>query len=207
MRPLAVGSFGMDVVAPKRDRAREGLRKLDLVMLAVTINVNDSPFTAFGQDAALALDGMLESHDAEFRNLECIVHYSANPLLADFIGRGETKSMGEPAGRSIGAHAFHAVHRPLAEQRALPAAKTVERHRNWDGRARPSPRCHERIPNLPGPASRLVFKNQAGGCAVDKQAPLAVCDPPLRSTNPTAPAGHHTSRLDRACLRRDRPDE
>jgi hypothetical protein len=44
-------------------------------MLAVTINVNDSPFTAFGQDAALALDGMLESHDAEFRNLECIVHY------------------------------------------------------------------------------------------------------------------------------------
>jgi len=89
------------VVAPKRDRAREGLRKLDLVMLAVTINVNDSPFTAFGQDAALALDGMLESHDAEFRNLECIVHYSANPLLADFIGRGETKSMGEPAGRCV----------------------------------------------------------------------------------------------------------
>ena len=66
--PLAVGSFGMDVVAPERDRAREGLRKLDLVMLAVTINVNDCPFTAFRQDAALALDGMPESHDAEFRN-------------------------------------------------------------------------------------------------------------------------------------------
>jgi len=80
----------MDVVTPKRDRAREGLRKLDLVMLAVTINVNDSPFTALGQHAALALDGMPESHDAEFRNLECIVHYSANPLLADFIGRGAT---------------------------------------------------------------------------------------------------------------------
>jgi hypothetical protein len=63
--------------------------------------VNDGPFTAFGQDAALALDGMPESHDAEFRNLECIVHYSANPLLADFIGRGETKSMGEPAGRCV----------------------------------------------------------------------------------------------------------
>jgi hypothetical protein len=29
--------------------------------------VNDSPFTACGQDAALALDGMPESHDAEFR--------------------------------------------------------------------------------------------------------------------------------------------
>jgi hypothetical protein len=85
----------MDVVAPKRDRARERLRKLDLVMLAVTINMNDGPFAAFGQDAALALDGMPESHDAEFRNLECIVHYSANPLLADFICRGETKSMGE----------------------------------------------------------------------------------------------------------------
>jgi len=42
---------------------------------------------------------------------------------------------------------------------------------------------------------------------VDKQAPLAVCDPPLRITNPTAPADHHTFRLDRACLRRDRPDE
>jgi len=70
-------------------------------MLAVTINVNDGPFTAFGQDTALALDGMPESHDAEFRNLECIVHYSANPLLADFIGRGETKSMGEPAGRCV----------------------------------------------------------------------------------------------------------
>jgi hypothetical protein len=91
----------MDVAAPKRYRAREGLRKLDLVMLAVTINVNDGPFTALGQDAALALDGMPESHDAEFRNLECIVHYSANPLSADFIGRGETKSMGEPAGRSV----------------------------------------------------------------------------------------------------------
>jgi hypothetical protein len=72
----------MDVVAPKRDRARERLRELDLVMLAVTINVNDGPFTALGQDAALAFDGMPESHDAEFRNLECIVHYSANPLLA-----------------------------------------------------------------------------------------------------------------------------
>ena len=99
--PLAVGSFGIDVVSPKCDRAREGPRKLDLVMLAVTINVNDGPFTAFGQDTALALDGMPESHDAEFWNLECIVHYSANPLLADFIGRGETKSMGEPAGRCV----------------------------------------------------------------------------------------------------------
>jgi len=98
---LAVGSSGMDVVAPKRDRAREGVRELDLVTLAVTINVNDGPFTAFGQNAALALDGMPESHDAEFRNLECIVHYSTNPLLADFISRGETKSMGEPAGRCV----------------------------------------------------------------------------------------------------------
>jgi hypothetical protein len=59
----------MDVGAPERDRASEGLRKLDLVMLAVTINVNDCPFTAFGQDAAVALDGMLQSHDAEFRDL------------------------------------------------------------------------------------------------------------------------------------------
>jgi hypothetical protein len=98
---LAVGSFGTDVVAPKRDRAREGVRKLDLVMFAVTINVNDGPFTALRQDAAVALDGVPESHDAEFRNLECIVHYSANPLLADFIGRGETKSMGELAGRCV----------------------------------------------------------------------------------------------------------
>jgi hypothetical protein len=37
-------------------------------MLAVTINMDDGPFTAFGQDAALALDGMPESHDPEFRN-------------------------------------------------------------------------------------------------------------------------------------------
>jgi hypothetical protein len=58
----------MEVVAPKRDRAREGLRKLGLVMVAVTISVNDRPFTAFGQNAALALDGMPESHDAEFSN-------------------------------------------------------------------------------------------------------------------------------------------
>ena len=101
MRPLAVGSFGIDVFAPKRDRAREGLRKLDLVMRAVTINVNDCPFAALRQDAALAFDGTPQSHDAEFRNLECIVHYSANPLLADFIGRGETKSMGELAGRCV----------------------------------------------------------------------------------------------------------
>ena len=69
MRPLAIDSFGIDIVAPKRDRAKKGLRKLDLVMLAVTINVNDGPFTPFGQDAALALDGTPESHDGEFRNL------------------------------------------------------------------------------------------------------------------------------------------
>src|SRR5215467_13318364 len=99
--PWHLKSFGMDVGAPERDRASEGLRKLDLVMLAVTINVNDCPFAAFGQNAALALDRTPQSHDAEFRNLECIVHYSANPLLADFIGRGETKSMGELAGRCV----------------------------------------------------------------------------------------------------------
>jgi hypothetical protein len=98
LRSLAVGSFGTDVVAPKRDRAREGLRKLDLVMFAVAINVNDGPFTALRQDAAFALDGVPESHDAEFRNLECIIHYWANPLLADFIGPSETKSMASPAG-------------------------------------------------------------------------------------------------------------
>jgi hypothetical protein len=91
----------MDVVAPKRDRARERLCELDLVMLAVMINVNDGPFTALRQDAGFALDGVPDSQDAEFRNLECIVHYSANPPLADFIGRGETKSVGEPAGRCL----------------------------------------------------------------------------------------------------------
>ena len=101
LRPLVVGSFGTDVVALKRDRAGGRVRKLDLVMLAVTINVNHGPFTAFGQDTTLALDGMPESYDAEFRNLECIVHHSANPLLAEFIGRGETKSSGEPAGRCV----------------------------------------------------------------------------------------------------------
>ena len=69
MRPLAVGSFAINVSAPKRERASERLHKLDLVMLAVTINVNDGPFTPFGQDAALALDGTPESHDGEFRNL------------------------------------------------------------------------------------------------------------------------------------------
>jgi hypothetical protein len=69
----------MDVVAPKRDRAREGLRKLDLVMLAVTINVNDSPFSACGQDAALALDGMPESHDAEFRDAAAFCEQLALP--------------------------------------------------------------------------------------------------------------------------------
>ena len=67
----------MDVVAPKRDRARERLCELDLVMLAVMINVNDGPFTAFGQDTALALDGMPESHHGEFRNLECIAVVTA----------------------------------------------------------------------------------------------------------------------------------
>jgi hypothetical protein len=68
VRPSAVGSFGTDVVAPHRDSAREGLHKLDPVMLAVAINVNDSPCTGFGQYAALALDGIPESHDAEFRD-------------------------------------------------------------------------------------------------------------------------------------------
>src|SRR5436190_22979009 len=77
--PLAIGSFGMDVVAPQRDRAREGLRKLDLVMLAVTINVNDSPFTACGQDAALGLDRMPESHDAEFRDAAAFCEQPAFP--------------------------------------------------------------------------------------------------------------------------------
>jgi len=68
LRPLEVGSFEIDVVALKHDRARQGLRKLDLVMLAVTINVNDGPFGVFGQDTVLALDGVPKSHDAEFRN-------------------------------------------------------------------------------------------------------------------------------------------
>jgi hypothetical protein len=76
-RMPAVGSFGMDVVAPQRDRAREGLRKLDLVIFAVTINVNDSLFTAFGQHTALALDRMPESHDAEFRDAAAFANSSA----------------------------------------------------------------------------------------------------------------------------------
>jgi hypothetical protein len=69
----------MDVVAPQRDRAREGLRKLDLVVLAVTINVNDSPFPTFGQHAALALDGMPESHDADFRDAAAFCEQLALP--------------------------------------------------------------------------------------------------------------------------------
>jgi hypothetical protein len=69
----------MDVVAPQRDRAREGLHKLDLVVLAVTINVDDSPFTACGQDAPLALEGMPESHDAEFRNAAVFCEQLALP--------------------------------------------------------------------------------------------------------------------------------
>jgi hypothetical protein len=69
----------MEFVAPQRDRAREGLRKLYLVMLAVTINVNDSPFSAFGQDTALALDGMPESHDAEFRDAAAFCEQLALP--------------------------------------------------------------------------------------------------------------------------------
>jgi hypothetical protein len=69
----------MDVVAPKRDRVREGLRKFYLVMLAVTINVNDSPFSAFGQDTALALDRMPESHDAEFRDAAAFCEQLALP--------------------------------------------------------------------------------------------------------------------------------
>ena len=48
-------------------------------MLAVTINVNDGPFTAFGQDAALALDGMPESHDAEFRDAAAFCEQLALP--------------------------------------------------------------------------------------------------------------------------------
>ena len=57
----------------------EGVRKLDLVVLAVTINVNDSPFTALGQHAALALDGMPESHDAEFRDAAAFCEQLALP--------------------------------------------------------------------------------------------------------------------------------
>jgi hypothetical protein len=76
---LAVGSFGIDVVAPQRDCAREGLRKLDLVVLAVTINVNDSPFTACGQDAVFALDRMPESHNAEFRDAAAFCEQLALP--------------------------------------------------------------------------------------------------------------------------------
>ena len=77
--PWQLAHSGWDVVAPQRDRAREGLRKLDLVVLAVTINVNDSPFTALGQHAALALDGMPESHDAEFRDAAAFCEQLALP--------------------------------------------------------------------------------------------------------------------------------
>ena len=57
----------------------EGLRKLDLVMLAVTINVNDSPSTALGQHATLALDGTPESHDAEYRDAAAFCEQLALP--------------------------------------------------------------------------------------------------------------------------------
>ena len=74
----------MDVVAPKRDRAGEGLRKLDLVMLAVTINVNDSPFNACGQHAALALDGMPESHALGSGMLRLFANSSPSPNTNKF---------------------------------------------------------------------------------------------------------------------------
>jgi hypothetical protein len=66
--------------------------------------------------------------------------------------------MGEPAGRSIGVHAFHAVHRHLAEQRALPAAKTVERHRNWDGRAAPIAAMPRAYSESAGPCVTIGFQ-------------------------------------------------
>jgi hypothetical protein len=70
----------MDLVALQRNRAREGLPKPDRVVLAVTINVNDSPFTVLGQHAAAALDGMLESHDAEFRDAAAFLRTARPPL-------------------------------------------------------------------------------------------------------------------------------
>src|SRR5438445_9046006 len=66
--PLGAGSCLLDVFSANRDRARERLRKLNLVMLAVAIGVNDGPSAAFGQHAALGLYGMLEGDDAQFRN-------------------------------------------------------------------------------------------------------------------------------------------
>ena len=42
---------------------------------------------------------------------------------------------------------------------------------------------------------------------MDEQAPLAVRDTSFRGADPAAPADHRALSLDRACLRRDRPDE
>jgi hypothetical protein len=50
-------------------------------MLAVAINVNDSPSTAFGQHAALALDGVPESHCAEFGDAAAFCEQLALPRV------------------------------------------------------------------------------------------------------------------------------
>jgi hypothetical protein len=41
--------------------------------------MNDGPFTAFGQNTALALDRMPESHDAEFRDAAAFCEQLALP--------------------------------------------------------------------------------------------------------------------------------
>jgi len=52
-----------------------------------------------------------------------------------------------------------------------------------------------------------AFKNQAGRCSVDEQAPFAVGDASVRGTDPAASVDHRSFGLDQTCLRRNRPDE
>ena len=46
---MGAGSCRVEITGPNRHRAGERFRKFDLVMLAITINMNDGAFAAFRQ--------------------------------------------------------------------------------------------------------------------------------------------------------------
>jgi len=57
------------------------------------------------------------------------------------------------------------------------------------------------------PQPQSPFEDQAGGCAMNEQAPRAIRDTPFRSPYPAATTDDGSNSLDRASFRRDRSDE
>jgi xanthine dehydrogenase molybdopterin-binding subunit B len=102
--------------------------------------------------------GILTGQDCAADGLSPIPHNPVPQTRYDMNAGGQARSHGLEAGVEM--HAFGTVHRHVPEQRALPAAKAVERHRHRD----------RHIDSNPTHCCR--YQNDTGWTAVDPKAAL-----------------------------------